>query len=104
MRTILKIFFTAEGVNSWAVLACLLIASLLEGVGFVSLVPLLTVAGGVQEEDPSPLTEFVRDTMLSQGIPMEIAILIYIFITKMTHTSLLNFLPMVNVGSSVAEL
>ena len=103
MRTILKIFFTAEGVNSWAVLGCLLIASLLEGVGFVSLVPLLTVAGGVQEEDPSPLTEFVSDTMLSLGIPMDIGILIFFFITMMTLTSLLNFLAMVYVGSSVAE-
>ena len=41
VRNILKIFFEAE-VNSWGVLVALVLASIVEGFGWASVVPLLS--------------------------------------------------------------
>ena len=44
MISVLRIFFTARGANPWVVLVCLVVASLCEGFGFATLVPLLGAA------------------------------------------------------------
>ncbi len=103
MRSILSLFFKAEGTNSWAVLACLLMASLIEGVGFASLVPLLTVATGTQEGDSSRVTEITRELMATLGLPMEVGILLFFFVTAMVLKSLLSFVAMTYVGNAVAK-
>ena len=46
MKSVLRIFFSARGSNPWVVLACLIVASLCEGVGLATLVPLLGAASG----------------------------------------------------------
>ena len=49
MRNIVQLFFRAEGINPWTVLVCLIAASVVEGLGFASLVPLLWIIADPDE-------------------------------------------------------
>ena len=103
MRTILKIFFKAGGNSSWLVLACLLVASLIEGIGYASLIPMLSVAVGTTETDSSPLIDITEDIMTTLGLPMNVGILLTFFVTTMILKSLLAFLANSYVGIAVAN-
>jgi ATP-binding cassette subfamily C protein len=106
VRNILRLFFTAEGINPWIVLLCLLTASVVEGVGFASLVPLLMIAtnsGDVGGEEASPLVDFVRDMMATLGLPLEVGPLIIFFVATLVAKSALNFLAMQYVSRSIAD-
>ncbi len=103
MRSIVNLFFKAEGANSWAVLVCLLLASMIEGVGFASLVPLLSLATGVEGEQTSRVTEITREWMTTLGLPMEVGVLLFFFVLTMVLKSLLSFVAMTYVGYAVAS-
>ena len=103
MQTLIQLFFDAKRSTSLAVVACLLVASAVEGIGITSVVPLLTVATGMGSDKPSPVMTYTQDIMTSLGLPMSIGILLGFFITMMILKSLLSFLAMAYVGSAVAE-
>ena len=106
MRNILRLFFTAEGINPWIVLLCLLTASVVEGVGFASLVPLLMVAtdsGDVGGEEASPLLDITRDVMATVGLPLAVGPLIVFFVATLVAKSALNFLAMQYVSRAIAD-
>jgi ATP-binding cassette, subfamily C, bacterial len=103
VRNILRLFFTAEGINPWIVLLCLLTASVVEGIGFASLVPLLMVATDTGVEKPSPLLEVTRDVMATIGLPLEVGPLIIFVVLTLLMKSLLNFLAMQYVSRSIAD-
>ena len=84
-------------------IACLLIASAVEGIGFTSAVPLLSVATGLEGSEDSPIMTNAREIMTSLNLPMSIGILLSFFIATMILKSLLTFLAMAYVGSTVAE-
>ena len=84
-------------------IACLLIASAVEGIGFTSAVPLLSVATGLEGSEDSPIMAYAREIMTSLNLPMSIGILLSFFIATMILKSLLTFLAMAYVGSTVAE-
>ena len=60
MRNILRLFLSTEGINPWTVLTCLVLASVVEGLGFVTLVPLLMVATNTEPAEGSGLLDGVR--------------------------------------------
>jgi ATP-binding cassette subfamily C protein len=106
VRNILRLFFTAEGINPWTVLLCLLTASVIEGIGFAALVPLLMLAtdsGDVGGEEASPLLDFVRDLMATLGLPLEVGPLIIFFVATLVAKSALNFLAMQYVSRAIAD-
>jgi ATP-binding cassette subfamily C protein len=103
VQTLFKLFFDAKRSTSWAVIACLLVASAVEGIGITSVVPLLTLATGMEGSKASPIMIYTRDLMDTLGLPMSIGILLAFFISTMILVSLLNFLAMAYVGSAVAE-
>lgn len=103
MRNILKIFFEAE-VNSWGVLVALVLASIVEGFGWASLVPLLSVLVPEQTGNLSGVTEWTREALLSVGLPMTIEVLLIFFVGTMIAKSLLRFWAMTFVGTAVADL
>jgi ATP-binding cassette subfamily C protein len=103
VQTLFKLFFDAKRSTSWAVIACLLVASAVEGIGITSVVPLLTLATGMEGSKASPIMTYTRDLMDTLGLPMSIGILLAFFISTMILVSLLNFLAMAYVGSAVAE-
>ena len=67
MRNILRLFFSAEGINPWIILLCLVTASIVEGIGLVSLVPLLMVATDTGSSKASPLLDIARDALATSG-------------------------------------
>ena len=103
MRNILRLFFTADGINPWTVLLCLLTASVIEGLGFASLVPLLMVATDSGVEEPSPLLDVTRDVMATVGLPLEVGPLIIFFVATLVVKSALNFLAMQYVSRAIAD-
>ena len=103
MQILFKLFFDAKRSTSWVVIACLLVASAVEGIGITSVVPLLTLATGMEGGKASPITKYTQELMDALGLPMSIGILLAFFITTMILVSLLNFLAMAYVGSAVAE-
>jgi ATP-binding cassette subfamily C protein len=74
-----------------------------EGIGITSMVPLLTLATGMESDKSSPVMKYTQDVMAALDLPMSIGILLGFFIAAMILVSLLNFLAMAYVGSAVAE-
>jgi ATP-binding cassette, subfamily C, bacterial len=103
VRNILRLFFNAEGINPWTVLLCLVTASVVEGIGFVSLVPLLLVATDTGGSDPSPWLVIARDLAESVGLSLTAGNLIIFFVMTVIVNSALTFFAMQHVGSAVAS-
>ena len=103
MRNILKLFLHAEGINPWAVLLCLILASVAEGVGFVTLVPLLMVATDTEPSEPSPLFDGVREAIVAIGLPLDVGVLIVFVVIALLLKSLLTFVAKQHVAKAVAE-
>ena len=103
MRNIIHLFFRAEGINPWAVLVCLVAASVVEGLGFASLVPLLWIVADPEQAEPSPVLDVSRDIMAKLGLSLDIGTLLVFFIATLVLRSALTFVAMRHVGYAVAE-
>ncbi len=79
MRDVLNIFFSTGRARAFAVMACLAIASLFEGVGLATLIPVITVATS-SPETASPAEQALRTFLETIGIPIEVGPLIVIMI------------------------
>jgi ATP-binding cassette subfamily C protein len=102
VRNILRLFFTAEGINPWAIMACLVTASTVEGIGLISLVPLLLVATDTGGSKASPLLDIARDVLANLGLSLTAGPLIVFFVATLVVTAALNFLAMQHVGNAIA--
>ncbi len=71
MLTVLKIFFRAPGTNSWLVLLCLVLASLAEGFGIASLLPLIATLTEAPDAEPSAFHQQILDIFDTLGLPKE---------------------------------
>lgn len=103
MRTLLNIFFKSEA-NSWRVLLALLFANIAEGLGWASLVPLLSIVAPDQTGDLPRMTRFAQDALASFGVAMSLEVLLGFFVLAMISKSLLHFWAMTYVGTAVADL
>ncbi|MEM7021258.1 MAG: ATP-binding cassette domain-containing protein [Pseudomonadota bacterium] len=102
MRNILRLFFHAEGINPWTILSCLILASLVEGIGFASLVPLLLLATDTGGDEPSPWLDVTRDILQSVGLPLSVGPLIVFFVLTIILKASLNFFAAQHVGTAIA--
>jgi ATP-binding cassette subfamily C protein len=102
LRNILQLFFTAEGINPWTILICLVTASVIEGLGLVSLVPLLLVATDTGGGQSSPLLDIARDALAHLGLSLTAGPLIIFFVATLVATAAFNFLAMQHVGNAIA--
>jgi ATP-binding cassette subfamily C protein len=103
VRNIIRLFLNTDGINPWTVLICLLLASMVEGLGFVTLVPLLMVATDTEPAKPSPLLDGVREVMTMIGLPLEVGPLIIIVVVALLAKSTFTFLAMQHVAKAIAE-
>lgn len=103
MRNILHLFFRAEGINPWTVLVCLVAASIVEGLGFASLVPLLWIVAAPEQTEPSPVLDISRDILATFGLSLNVPTLLVFFIGTLVFRSALTFVAMRHVGYAVAE-
>jgi ATP-binding cassette subfamily C protein len=102
VASILKIFFTARGANPWVVLACLILASLCEGVGLATLVPILGAATGAA--DQSFISSTVRAGFDAVGVQPSLGALIIVLVAGTLLSSLISLLVMRKVGYANAEV
>ena len=80
---------------------CLLLASVFEGIGLATLIPVITVATG-SPETASPAETLLREFMDFIGLPVAIGPLIIVMISAMTIRALLGVAVMSFVGYTAA--
>jgi ATP-binding cassette, subfamily C, bacterial len=101
MRHVLAIFFATSPGRAFAVVICLLLASVFEGIGLATLIPVITVATG-SPETASPAEALLRQFMDFIGLPVAIGPLIIVMIIAMTIRALLGVAVMSFVGYTAA--
>jgi ATP-binding cassette, subfamily C, bacterial len=104
MKRLLGFFFGVEGANPWMVLLCLLFASMAQGFGIASMVPLISVVGASEDQAPSFASRAVVDALGFVGLAPELKILLGALITAVALKSVLTVLAMFYVGRAVAEV
>ncbi|MEK0082361.1 ABC transporter ATP-binding protein [Benzoatithermus flavus] len=102
MINILRIFFRARGANPWVVLACLIVASLCEGVSLATMVPLLGAASG--SSHPSFVSRLVTDTLDRLGLHPSLGALIAVLVGFMLLNAAVSLFAMRKVGYANAEV
>jgi ATP-binding cassette subfamily C protein len=103
LRNIVRLFFKAERINPWTVLGCLLVASVVEGIGFASLVPLLWIVTDPAQTETSPVIDFTRQLVDRLGLSLGVGSLVIFFVCTLVVRSLLTLMAMRHVGYAVAE-
>jgi ATP-binding cassette subfamily C protein len=102
LRSIVRLFFEAE-TSPWTVLGCLLLASVVEGIGFASLVPLLWIVTDPAGSETSPIIAVTRNALDRVGLSLDVGTLLVFFVGTLVARSLLTLLAMRHVGYAVAE-
>lgn len=104
MPPVVRIFLKAPGANPWLVLFCLSLASISEGIGIASVLPLLTAAMGSPEAEASPLNQAMLGALDFLGIPNSIGVLLTIVVVFTVLKALLTLFAMLYVGYAVAQV
>ena len=104
MLGILRIFFGAQGTRPWLVLGCLLFASFAEGLGVAALLPLLTVASGSDQAEPSLITEIITEGLQFVGLAPELHTLVILIVAALVLKAVVTLLAMTHVGYAMAHV
>jgi ATP-binding cassette subfamily C protein len=104
LRSILTIFLRAPGTHPWAVLACLLVASVAGGLGLASLLPLFDIATGAGQQSDSPIVQVILQGFDIVGITPSIGPLLVLLVIGISVKSLLMLLAMSYVGTTTARV
>ena len=104
LRSILTIFFRAPGTRPWAVLLCLLVASVAGGVGLASLLPLFDIAASSGHHSDSPIISAIRQVFAMFGITPSIGPILVLLVVGISGKSLLLLLAMSYVGNATAHV
>ena len=104
MLEILKIFFQAKGTRPVAVLVCLLLGGIAEGLGLASLLPVMSIALGGEDAESGSSTAMFTDAFASLGIPTTLYVLVPLAIGGIVLKNLLNLAAMTYVGYAVAHV
>ncbi len=103
MREVLTVFFATGITRAVLVVVCLSLASIFEGIGLATLIPVITVATG-STATASPAEAALREFMNFVGLPVEIGPLILVMIIAMTIRALLGVMVMSYVGYTAAAV
>lgn len=104
MLGILRIFFGASGTKPVAVLLCLLLGGLAEGLGLAMLVPVMSMALGGPDHEPSAAAAMLTDVLAYLGIPPDIFALVAVAVGAIVLKNALNLAAMTYVGYAVAHV
>lgn len=102
MRTLFKIFTSPTEARPWLIVVAFLLSSLTEGIGLMSLLPVLAIVGG--SEDPTGPTKHVIDWLLAIGIQPELKPLLGFAVAMMCIKVLLNFVAMRFISNTSAQV
>ncbi len=103
MREVFTIFFSTGRGRALAVILCLLVASIFEGIGLATLIPVISVATNAPET-ASPAELMLRDFMTTVGLPVAIGPLIIIMIVALLIRAITTMGAMSFVGYTSAAV
>jgi ATP-binding cassette subfamily C protein len=107
MRSILRLFFKAKAANPWLVVACLVFASVAEGIGVATLIPLITVATGGDlggSGKKRMFGEIAHNFFAFFGLEPTLIPLLAVFLIAMVIKAGLSLVAMRYVGNASAEV
>jgi ATP-binding cassette subfamily C protein len=104
MKRLLAIYFTARGANPWTVLACLLGASLAEGLGIATLLPLVALGTEQGAATTSPVGQVITGALAAMGLQPELGPLLAVVVGGLALKALLVMVAMQYVGYATAEV
>jgi ATP-binding cassette subfamily C protein len=100
---ILRLFVTRYRRASAVVLACLLVANILEGLGILALLPLLNVATG-QAAGANPVAAALTTGLGHLGLPPSLGVLLAAIVVIVILKSALTYIGMKYVGYTMARV
>ncbi len=104
IKSVLLIFLRAPGTHPWAVLACLLAASIAGGISLASLLPIFSLAAdGAQGED-TLVARTIIGILESLNLEPEIGPLLSLLVCGFIAKSLLTLVAMIYVGNTTAKV
>jgi len=103
MIRLARLFFSFKGANPWIVVLCLLFASVAQGFGVASLVPLISMVSN-GDHTSSLAGRTVVDTLQSIGLPPTLEILLLVVVIAVLLKAALTVLAMVYVSRAVANV
>ncbi|MCX8100127.1 MAG: ABC transporter ATP-binding protein [Geminicoccaceae bacterium] len=104
MRKLLAIFFRAPGTRPWLLILAMLAATLAEGLGFATLMPLIGVAAEATPQEQSPLNRAVREVLARLGLSAEVGTLLVLIVAILVLRSLLRLAATIYVGNAMATV
>jgi ATP-binding cassette subfamily C protein len=103
MMQILSIFMSVNPLRAVTVMVCLLVASVMEGVGLASLLPVLYIATD-QDASESAVSQFVGSFLEFFSLSPELGPLLALTITALVLKSLITFFALTFVGYTAADV
>ena len=97
-------FANAYSLRSIVMLVCLLVAGFFEGIGVVTMLPLITIAGGGAQSDGNILSQLVIRALEHFDLQPEIGILLFMIVAAMALKAVMTLLAMRQVGYTVAHI
>jgi ATP-binding cassette, subfamily C, bacterial len=104
MGRVFNIFFRARETRPFVVLACLVLGGIAELASISTLLPVATSIVGGDDENSSPLNQFVRDTIQSTGLEPSLGIMIAIVVVFIAIRALLLFAALSYAGITAARV
>jgi ATP-binding cassette, subfamily C, bacterial len=104
MLKIFKIFLRAKGTNPWAVVACLVLASLAEIVSVSAMLPALLTVSGEQASLPPAFNAVVDTALAATGIPNTLGGLTLAVVLALILRSVLLGAALTYAGFSIANV
>ena len=97
-------FFRAYPGRSLLMVALLIFAGLAEGVGLLTLLPVLEIAVGAGGEEPSQIGQIVGEVLERVGLSPTLGILLTLIVVAMSLKGVFRWLAMKQVGYAVAQM
>ncbi len=104
MREVFAIFFKADGTRPWLVLLCLVLASLAEGLGLATMLPMVTLATQPGEVDATPVGRTITDILGTVGLGASMGTLVTLVVIALVLKAGLTLVAMRYVGYATAEV
>lgn len=103
MRHLLKVFFKSPDANPWTVLIALVLASLAEGIGMASFLPLLSVAMN-QTAEGSLAYDLIASLLGAFGLGVSLMNLLFLIVVAVALKAILTIVAMNHVAHAVARV
>ena len=104
MGRVFQIFFRAQETRPLVVLACLVLGGIAELASISTLLPVATTIVGGDDENSSPLNQFVRDAIQSSGLEPTLGVMIGLVVAFIAIRALLLFAALSYAGVTAARV